>query len=152
MTVATPKPKLLLPFLAPFYDQVIPLSWLIVRAVIGLDLAIHGWEKVARLPAIVASVSQHGVLAAQNPQLGVVHNVVLAFFEFIGGICIALGLFTRFFAAAAAIELAIITFGFFWPKGFHASEYTLWWGLIAFAIALRGGGPYSIDRRLSREL
>jgi hypothetical protein len=24
----------------------------------------------------------------------------------------------------------------------------LFWGLIMFAIALRGGGPYSLDRRL----
>jgi putative oxidoreductase len=31
-------------------------------------------------------------------------------------------------------------------------EYPLMWGLIMLAIALRGGGPYSIDRRLGREL
>jgi hypothetical protein len=26
------------------------------------------------------------------------------------------------------------------------------WSLVMLAIALRGGGPYSIDRRLGREL
>jgi hypothetical protein len=26
------------------------------------------------------------------------------------------------------------------------------WGLIAFAIALRGGGPYSVDRKLGWEI
>jgi hypothetical protein len=26
------------------------------------------------------------------------------------------------------------------------------WGLICLAIALRGGGPYSLDRKLGREL
>jgi len=26
------------------------------------------------------------------------------------------------------------------------------WGLICFAIALRGGGPHSLDRKLGREL
>jgi putative oxidoreductase len=31
-------------------------------------------------------------------------------------------------------------------------EYPLMWGLIMLAIALRGGGPYSLDRRLGREL
>ena len=30
-------------------------------------------------------------------------------------------------------------------------EYPLFWGLVMLAIALRGGGPYSIDRRIGRE-
>jgi putative oxidoreductase len=43
-----------------------------------------------------------------------------------------------------------------WAAGFAAGrggwEYPLFWGLIMFAIALRGGGPYSVDRRLRWEL
>ena len=31
-------------------------------------------------------------------------------------------------------------------------EYPLFWGLVMFAIALRGGGPYSVDRVIGREL
>jgi uncharacterized membrane protein YphA (DoxX/SURF4 family) len=31
-------------------------------------------------------------------------------------------------------------------------EETLIWSLIYFAIALRGGGPYSLDRVIGREL
>ena len=31
-------------------------------------------------------------------------------------------------------------------------EYTLLWGFVCFAIALRGGGPYSVDRVIGREL
>ena len=70
-------------------------------------------------------------------------------------VCIALGLFTRFFAAAAAIQLLVITFihlpqGFGWTT--RGYEYPLLWGLILFAIALRGGGPYSLDRKIGREL
>ena len=145
------RPKLLLPFLKPFYDWAIPFSWLIIRAGFGIDLAIHGWEKVARVPTIVSAI-MNGTTASLSPQLDPVHNIVLAIFEFGGGICIALGLFTRFFAAAAAIDLAIITFTVFWPHGYHAYEYTFWWGLATFAIALRGGGPYSLDQKIGREL
>ena len=69
---------------------------------------------------------------------------------------IILGLFTRLIAAAAAIEFAVITFLAHWPAGFAWSrggwEYPLFWGLILFAIALRGGGPYSLDRKLGWEL
>ncbi|MGB7036552.1 MAG: DoxX family protein, partial [Xanthobacteraceae bacterium] len=66
-----------------------------------------------------------------------------------------LGLFTRFFAAAAAIEMLCI-FVTYWDNGFgwmkRGYEYVLLWGLACFAIALRGGGPYSLDRKLGREL
>ena len=75
--------------------------------------------------------------------------------EFVGGIALMLGLFTRFWAAAAAIEMAIISYaylnnGFAWLN--RGYEYTLMWGLVCFAIALRGGGPYSLDRKLGTEL
>ena len=73
----------------------------------------------------------------------------------LGGICIVLGLFTRFFAAAAAIEMLCI-FVVYWDNGFgwtkRGYEYVLVWGLVCFAVALRGGGPYSLDRKLGREL
>ena len=31
-------------------------------------------------------------------------------------------------------------------------EYPLFRGLVMLAIALRGGGPYSLDRKIGREL
>ena len=55
----------------------------------------------------------------------------------------------------AAIEMAIIM-GLYWNNGFawlnRGYEYVLLWGLVCFAIALRGGGPYSLDRLLGKEL
>ena len=36
--------------------------------------------------------------------------------------------------------------------GDRGYEYPLFWGLVMLAIALRGGGPYSLDRRIGREL
>jgi putative oxidoreductase len=67
-----------------------------------------------------------------------------------------LGLFTRFFAAANAIEMAFLTFVVYWGNGFgwlaKGYEYTLLWGIMCFAIALRGGGPWSVDRLLGKEL
>ena len=75
--------------------------------------------------------------------------------ESLAGIGLVLGLFTRFFAAAAAIEMLVITL-VYWKTGFswlnRGYEYTMLWGWICFAIALRGGGPYSLDRKLGREL
>lgn len=151
MPTDTRQPKLLLPFLAPFYAWAIPVSATILRAAFGIDLAIHGWEKVVRLPRIFDAISA-GTTAALPAAFNPAQNITLVFLEFVGGICIALGLFTRFFAAASAIEMAIITFTVFWPKGYHGYEYTLYWGIVMFVIALRGGGPYSLDRAIGREL
>ena len=142
--------RLLLPGLTSFYDFVTPFSWLIVRCAAGLIMAVHGWGKVANGPGVAKALEQFGFTP------GMTYVYILLVVEFIGGIAIALGLFTRFFAAAAAIEMAVITFGLYWGNGFswlnRGYEYTLLWGLIMFAIALRGGGPYSLDRKLPKEL
>ena len=54
-----------------------------------------------------------------------------------------LGLFTRFFAAAIAIELGIAFLMVHMPNGFGVGkggyEYVLFLGIVMFAIALRGG-------------
>jgi putative oxidoreductase len=147
---ARAEPRLLLPFLQPFYDQVIPLSWLVIRVAVGWNLIVHGWGKVTRGPeAYVKGFMAQGF----DPALPWVWAALTI--EFVGGIAILLGLFTRFFAAAAAIELGIISW-LYWNNGFawlnRGYEYTLLWGLICFAIALRGGGPYSVDRKLGMQL
>lgn len=140
------EPRLVLPFLKPFYDLVVPLSWPLVRCSVGLILAVHGWGKVLRVIDLIAG----------NPTRGsAVQVVVLMLVEFLGGICISLGLFTRFFAPAAAIEMGYLTFvqyadHFGWRTDGY--EYVLMWGLILFAVSLRGGGPYSLDRKIGWSL
>jgi putative oxidoreductase len=144
------EPRLLLPFLARFYDAVIPLSWLVVRIAVGWNLLVHGWGKVSRGPAAFANAFVQAGFDPPQPWVWSALGI-----EFVGGIAILLGLFTRFFAAAAAIEMAIIT-ALYWKSGFswlnRGYEYTLLWGLICFAIALRGGGPYSLDRKIGVQL
>ena len=46
MSEARTETKLFLPFLQPFYDAVIPLSWLILRVAVGWNLLVHGWGKI----------------------------------------------------------------------------------------------------------
>jgi putative oxidoreductase len=151
MADAQAEPKLLLPILRPFYDAVTPLSWLIVRVAVGWNLLVHGWGKVMAGPteAYLKGFRDIGFIP---PEPWFWSGLVI---ETAGGIALILGLFTRFFAAAAAIEMLVITI-VYWKTGFawtrRGYEYTLMWGLICFAIALRGGGPYSLDRKLGREL
>ena len=151
MAQAQTEPKLLLPCLQPFYDAVVPLSWLVVRVAVGWNLLVHGWNKIMIGPTD-ALLKGYVDLGFTPPALWFWSSTTI---ETLAGISLILGLFTRFFAAAAAIELLIITAAY-WGNGFgwlrRGYEYTLLWGLLCFAIALRGGGPYSLDRKLGREL
>jgi putative oxidoreductase len=149
------EPRPIIPALAPFYDHSRDLAWLVVRLTAGGMLLVHGIQKVTSLTVAgfaANSLSRRGI----EPAL--LFAYVIFFLETVGAICIMLGLFTRVFALAIGIEFLIITFVAHWPNGFGFTqprggwEFPLFWGLIILAIGLRGGGPYSLDRQLGREL
>ncbi len=159
-TAAQNESRLIIPQLASFYEYTPGLSWLIVRLTAGGMLLAHGIMKAMPMAekglAATLGAFAANILARRGIEPALPLAYVVFFLETVGAVCIMLGLFTRFFAAALAIQFAIITFVAHWPAGFAAGrggwEYPLFWGLIMFAIALRGGGPYSVDRRLRREL
>ncbi|HZR69887.1 MAG TPA: DoxX family protein [Burkholderiales bacterium] len=142
--------KLLIPRLKPFYDFMEPLSWLLIRLTAGLMILPHGIPKLQAGIAATASFAlvKRGIAPAEPLA------VVLIVLETLGGLCVALGLFTRFFAAAIAIEMSVIAWLYIPKFGWTGPgyEYPLMWGLVMLAIALRGGGPWSLDRRIGREL
>jgi putative oxidoreductase len=151
MAEAKAEPKLLIPALRPFYDSAIPLSWLIIRVAVGWNFLVHVWGKLLMgpTPGILKAFADLG-FTPPSVWFWTAFAVELA-----AGVALILGLFTRFFAAAAAIEMLVLTW-LYWHNGFswlgRGYEYTLLWGWLCFAIALRGGGPYSLDRWLGREL
>jgi len=100
------EPDRIIPALSRFYDVANPLSWLIVRAAAGLILAVHGWGKVGRDRGPNELLQRLPELASIGAEI----TFMLMVIELIGGVCVALGLFTRFFAAAAAIEMGVLTF------------------------------------------
>jgi putative oxidoreductase len=144
------KPRLLIPQLRGFYDRAEPISWLLIRLTAGLMLIPHGWPKLMMGISATANMA----LVKRGIQPAEPLAVILIAIETLGGLCIALGLFTRFWAAAAVIEMCVIVYHHLPNFGWTARgyEYPLFWGLILLAILLRGGGPYSLDRKLSREL
>jgi len=148
------EPRPIIPALSPFYDWARDISYLIVRVTAGGMLLVHGIGKVMNTSAVnlAKGMTARGI----EPALPAAYAVLTL--ETVGAVCLIVGLFTRFWAAAIAIEMAIITFvahyanGFGWTSPRGGWEYPLFWGLIVLAIALRGGGPYSLDRKLGREL
>ena len=142
----------LFPGLAGFYESVSDLWYPMIRVAIGAILFMHGWGKL--------NAGAGRIATAFGNNYGLPMPTLFAysamFLETVGAICIIIGLSTRFFAAAIAIELLIAMFAAHWVKGFSVSqggyEYVLFLGIIIFAIALRGGGPYSVDRVIGKEL
>jgi putative oxidoreductase len=144
--------KLMVPGLTGFYATWRDISYTLLRVVIGYILLMHGWVKVGT--AGVAGVT--AFMAKQGLEPATLFALSAMFLETVGAICVLIGLFTRFFAAALAIEIGIAFLVVHMPKGFSAAqggyEYVLLIGVVLFAIAIRGGGPYSVDRAIGKEL
>jgi len=152
MAARSGEPKLVFPGLASFYESVSDLWYPMIRVAIGAILFMHGWGKI--------NAGAGRIAGAFGTNYGLPMPTLLAysamFLETVGAICIIIGLFTRFFAAAIAIELLIAMFAAHWAKGFAVGqggyEYVLFLGIVCFFIAIRGGGRYSADAMLPKEL
>lgn len=150
---ATPaRPRLLIPALGPLYEKLAPFTWPLIRVTAGLMLVPHGYDKLANrtFDQMAAGFANMGLEPAYPLA------VYITCLEFFGGLMLALGLFTRVVAALVVGFMAVAAFyvhlpnGFFWiAKGF---EYPLFWGLVCLAIAIRGGGPMSLDAKIGREV
>jgi len=86
-----------------------------------------------------------------------VWSYVVGVVEFVCGIDLALGLFTRLVAGPIIgfLVIAIVTyhwqFGFAWEN--RGIEYPLFWSIVVvFHFLLRGGGPWSLDALIGWEL
>ncbi len=144
--------KLMFPGLAGFYATWRDIAYTLLRVVIGYILFMHGWVKVTS--AGLAGVSAY--MAKQGLEPAMAFALAAMFLETVGALCVLIGLFTRFFAAALAIEIGIAFVVVHLPKGFSAAqggyEYVLLIGIVLFAIAIRGVGPYSADHAIGKEL
>jgi putative oxidoreductase len=141
------EPRLIFPGLAGFYEAVSDLWYPLIRVTVGALLFVHGWTKVTSgVAGVTGFFEKNGFV----PASGFAYAAI--FLETAGAICIVLGLFTRVFAAMIAIQMAVITFVVMMPRGWAQMEPTLMWGIVMFAIALRGGGPYSLDRVIGKHI
>jgi putative oxidoreductase len=148
------KPALYIPALGGLYDKIRCLAWPLVRIVTGLFMMPHGAQKLfgwfGGSPEGVAGFFAKIGLEPAMP-LVIATGVV----EFFGGLLLVLGLFTRPAAVAAAVLMLVAVAkvhlgnGFFWSA--NGYEYPLMWAVLAIAIACKGGGTLSLDRKIGRE-
>jgi putative oxidoreductase len=76
--------------------------------------------------------------------------------EFIGGLMVAVGFFTRFAACQLMLFMAMATFvanaprGWFWTSG--GSEAAASWMIVLAFICVYGSGKFSVDNALGKEI
>jgi putative oxidoreductase len=144
--------KLLYPTLAGYYDKVLPVAQTFVRIVVGIMFLMHVSVKFKIGAGAVAA----NIFAKNGFEPALAWAYVTMFIELVGGVCLIIGLFTRFVAAVLAIEMIIALLFVHLAKGYAAGgggyEYVLLIGAVCFLIAIRGGGPYSVDRVIGKAL
>jgi putative oxidoreductase len=150
--MAEPQAKLMYPGLAGFYATMLPIAETFVRIVVGIMFLMHVSVKYKSGADAVAA----NVFAKNGLEPSLIWAYVVILVETVCGACLIVGLFTRFVAAALAIEMLIALIVVHFPKGYAAGgggyEYVLLIGAVCFAFAIRGGGPYSVDRFIGKEL
>lgn len=127
-----------------YLDRFQPLALLVMRLALGAVMLAHGYQNVFHhLHDHVHMVAGLGLPA----WLGYVSS----FTEFLGGLLIITGFFTRPAACAVCIDLIVAIWKVNWHNGLsgdHGYEFPLALAALAFALIFYGGGPIAIDHVL----
>ncbi len=132
-----------------------PFAEPMVRVTTGLLLVPHGAQKLFGWFGGYG-VEGTGQFFATKLGLPASFAILAGAIEFFGGLMLAAGLGTRAIAALVFGMMAVATvqvhlpLGFFWTDG--GFEYPLFWGIVALSYAIRGGGRYSVDALIGREI
>jgi putative oxidoreductase len=144
--------RLFFPGLAGVYNLLSPFAYAFMRFATGAVLAPHGIDKL--LHGSIAQFAQN--IGGKGLPFPTVFAALMFFTESAGAIMLAIGLFTRIAAAMIWVEMAVIITVYLWPYGYlwtkHGYEYALLWLLLCTAIFFRGGGRYSVDHLIGKEI
>ena len=119
-----------------------PAVPLLLRLVLGAIFIAHGFGKISGgVDRFATTVNHIGF-----PMPGV-FAWAAALAEFLGGICVLVGLFTRWAALAIAIVMTVAITRVHLHQGLVGGyEFPLTLLTVAVALMLTGGGPVSFDR------
>ena len=144
-------PRPMIPALGKMYPQAEQWAYLLLRVAAGLMLIPHVWPKLMAGPAAIAA----NVMVRRGVEPALLAAYIAIIVEVAGAILITLGLFTRAMALLLVVEFIVIVkvhsvAG--WGVGAGGSEFAFLWLLVYVYILARGGGRYSVDAKLGREL
>ena len=141
--------------LGGIYSAVNDYAEPILRIALGGILIPHACQKLFGLFGGMGFTGNAALFDRLGYTPGIFWGTLVGCTELIGGTLLVLGLFTRFAAAAVLIfMLEAMRFtsakGFFWTNA--GMEYSLLIGTCALFLLIRGGGAWSLDRAIGREI
>jgi len=148
-------PRPYVPAFTGIYAAFDPIALPLLRLTMGLILVPHGCQKLfgwfgglgfEKFTEIFDKIGWHPA---------VFWVALVALTESVGGLLLAFGFLTRFAAAAILIFMMNAVWstsakGFFWAQG--GMEYPILIGIVALVFLIKGGGRFSVDRALGKEL
>lgn len=137
-------------------------SWssLFLRLSLGAVIWAHGAQK---LLGWFGGYGYSGTMDFFTKTMGLpwIISFLVIILEFLGGICLILGLGTRFFALGVGVILLFAMILVHWEHGFFMNwfgnqkgegiEFFILFLAISVALVINGAGIYSIDRVLSEK-
>ena len=118
-----------------------PFALLVLRAVLGLVMAAHGWLKVdGGIPAFKGFLVTIGIPGWMG--------YLAAYGEFLGGVLLLIGLLTRFAGFTILIIMVVAIVKVAWKNGLIGPQgyaYPLALAAMAFLLIFYGGGAISLD-------
>ena len=130
-----------------FLDRLQPLALFVMRLVLGAIMIAAGYHKV------FGGLHHHAQVVA-SLGLPAWLGYVSAFTEFLGGLLLIAGLFTRAAAFALCIDLGVAIWKVHLHNGLVGSpdhpgfNFPLAAAALAFALIFFGAGPFAIDHAL----
>jgi len=130
-----------------YLDRLQPLALLVMRLAVGAIMVTHGYHKV------FGGLHHHAQMVA-GIGLPAWLGYVSSFTEFLGGLLLLVGLFTRAAAFAVCVDLVVAIWKVHLNNGLIGSpdrpgyELALAAAALAFALIFFGAGPIAIDHVL----
>jgi putative oxidoreductase len=127
-----------------YLDRLQPLALLLMRLTLGAIMVAHGFHKV------FGGLHHHADFV-HSLGLPAWLGYVSSFTEFLGGLLILAGLFTRPAALAVCIDLVVAIWKVHLHSGLtgdHGYEFPLAAATLAFALIFFGAGPIAMDHIL----
>jgi putative oxidoreductase len=144
-------PHLVFPGLGGIYRGLAPVTEPFIRVVAGGSLAVHGQPILSGNIGAAAKF-----LARTGFENGLFWACVVGAVEFVCGLFLAVGFLTRVVAVPIIGFLAVAIVTYHWQSGFawenRGIEYPLFWSIVVLHFLLRGGGRWSLDAMIGREV
>ena len=141
------QPRLFIPALGGIYRTFAPITEPLIRVVAGGSLAMDGF------PILFRNIgAADKFLESTGFQNGLFWAYVVGAVEFVCGLFLALGFLTRVVPHRSSAFSSSPSWQFGFASENRGIKYPLFWSIVVLYFVVRGGGPWSLDALIGREL